>query len=155
MAIVLSDQLQNIADQDVKFNSGVNTDGARVRIKYFSITLAAAAIADTVSLLKLPAGARILGGRAQTAATLGTSSTLAFGTGTALQDGAGGTLAAGAANLKAAAATTSAVNFELAATALLGSGALTTGRAETLVYATVAGGAVTGELTGWVSYSQN
>lgn len=156
MSAILSTELQNIADDSVKFNSGVNTDGARVRIKAFHILLAAGQIADTISLVKLPPNSRILGGKAKTGATLGAASTLAFGTDTALVKADGTTtIAAGAANLKAAAASSAVINFDLAATQALGSSALTTGRAETLVYATIAGGAVSGLLTGWVEYCQN
>ncbi len=154
MAELFVTEISGPAGPSTEFVSGINTNGAKSRIKAFSYTFAGASIGDTLVLALLPPNARLLRGVLNGAA-LGGSTTLAVGTGTGLTQPGGAAIAASNANLKAAAATSSVFTTPFAATLALGAGATTTGRQQTKVYATLAGGAATGLVAGWVEYAQN
>ncbi len=134
-----------------------NTDlGGKERIAFFSFLTTGSAQNDTVELVRLPKGTRILGGHIISEA-LGTSVTLSVGTDKDIVNGVADTaIAAGAANLLAATSHASAANSSLAATYALGAGARCEA-GETLVYATIGGATPTTakQVQGWVRYLQN
>lgn len=156
MASTNSDQLAVQSAAGNQYLEGNRDINAKRRVDFFSV-LSTAAIGDTINLVKLPKGARILGGRLTGQANTA-SSTLSLGTDQALVSGSGGAVAisAGAANLLAATAISSAYDVEFAATFALGRGALASAAA-TIVYATVGGATLTGtaHITGWVEYTVN
>lgn len=119
-----------------------NEFGGRLRVLYFSCTLAASGLAtgDTITLGKIPANARLIEGNFAWSATQGATATTAIGT------------SASAAAYFAAAVTASAAKFPIIATQALGYGTVTT--AETTVVATNAAAAWTAAtvLTGEIKY---
>lgn len=144
------------AGTSYSLTSGVNTLGAKERISFFSVLTTGAVNADVLQLVKLPKGARILGGQLVTEA-LGSSVTLSLGTDLALAQGVADTaIAAGAANLLAATSHASAANTPFAATYALGAGARCDA-GETTISATIGGADPTTakQIQGWVRYVQN
>lgn len=160
MATLYSDQVTiaraAAAGTSYSLASGTDTLGAKERISFFSILTTGAVNGDTLQLVKVPKGSRILGGQVISEA-LGTSVTLSIGTDVALAQGVADTaIAAGAANLLAATSHASAANTAFAATYALGAGARCTA-GETTLTATVGGADPTTakQIQGWVRYVQN
>ena len=116
----------------------------RVRVAYADFTAAGAE--ETISMFKLPNGARIVGGRANHAA-LGSGTTLSVGH-AAYVNAAGTTVAADVDEYKAAAASTGAVGFNIAATTALGENSVVDAPDGLVVTATTAGGS---DATGFLS----
>lgn len=153
-----SDQLALVSTPGNHYVEGNRDVNAKIRIDYFSVLVAAGfnGIADTLELVSLPKGARILDGNLVGPANTA-SSTLALGTSHDLVGGSGDavTIAAGPANLLAAASTAAAYNLPFANTFALGAGFKTTAR--TKVVATIGGAALTvgSQVTGWIKYTVN
>jgi hypothetical protein len=120
----------------------------RVRIAYADFTAAGAQ--ETISMFKLPNGARIIGGRVNHAA-LGSSTTLSVGH-AAYDNAAGTTVAADVDEYKAAAASTSVTAFNIAATKALGENSVVDAPDGLIVTATTAGGNATGLITVQMTY---
>ena len=116
----------------------------RVRVAYADFTAAGAQ--ETISMFKLPNGARIIGGRVNHAA-LGSSTTLSIGH-AAYDNAAGTTVAADVDEYKAAAASTSVSAFNVAATTALGENSVVDAPDGLVVTATTAGGS---NATGFMS----
>lgn len=70
-----STQITNMA----AYRDTSNATGGRVRKAYFTCTVPTTGIADTMTLTKLPKGARVLGGRIQFTVAQGASATTAVG----------------------------------------------------------------------------
>src|ERR1700693_677139 len=136
-----SDQMAKVLGTPTKLVKP-NEFGGRVRTVYFSCTLPGSGLAtgDTITLCRIPANARLIGGNFAWSATQGATATTAIGT------------AASAGAYFAAAVTASAAKFGLIATQALGHGTVTT--AETTVIATnaAAAWAVSSVLTGNIDY---
>ena len=121
----------------------------RVRVAYADFTAAGAE--ETISMFKLPNGARIIGGRANHAA-LGSGTTLSVGH-AAYVNAAGTTVAADVDEYKAAAASTGAVGFNIAATTALGENSVVDAPDGLIITATTAGGSnATGFLSVQMTY---
>tara|TARA_R110001592_G_scaffold333317_1_gene617113 strand:- start:39 stop:488 length:450 start_codon:yes stop_codon:yes gene_type:complete len=116
----------------------------RVRVAFADFTAAGAE--ETISMFKLPDGARIIGGRANHAA-LGSGTTLSVGH-AAYVNAAGTTVAADVDEYKAAAASTGAVGFNIAATTALGENSIVDAPDGLVVTVTTAGGS---DATGFLS----
>lgn len=135
-----SDQLANAAASPPSMNNP-STDGY-LKIKFFSWT-GTAAQNDTVNLVKLPKGARVLFGRVLTTA-LGTGVTLELGDGTTATEYLGST----------SVAAISSTDFANTA-ALNGAGSQGDLSAEITLVATLGGAAPTsGTIQGFVAYSE-
>ena len=120
----------------------------RVRVAYADYTAAGAQ--ETISMFKLPNGARIIGGRVNHAA-LGSSTTLSIGH-AAYDNAAGTTVAADVDEYKAAAASTSVSAFNIAATTALGENSVVDAPDGLVVTATTAGGDATGLIEVQMTY---
>ena len=120
----------------------------RVRIAYADFTAAGAQ--ETISMFKLPNGARIIGGRVNHAA-LGSSTTLSVGH-AAYDNAAGTTVAADVDEYKAAAASTSVTAFNIAATKALGENSVVDAPDALVVTATTAGANATGLIEVQMTY---
>jgi hypothetical protein len=120
----------------------------RVRIAYADFTAAGAQ--ETISMFKLPNGARIIGGRVNHAA-LGSSTTLSVGH-AAYDNAAGTTVAADVDEYKAAAASTSVTAFNIAATKALGENSVVDAPDGLVVTATTAGANATGLIEVQMTY---
>ena len=121
----------------------------RVRVAFANFTAAGAE--ETISMFKLPNGARIIHGRANHAA-LGSGTTLSVGH-AAYVNAAGTTVAADPDEYKAAAASTGAVGFNIAATTALGENSIVDAPEGLVVTATTAGGSnATGFLSVQMTY---
>ena len=120
----------------------------RVRVAYADFTAAGAQ--ETISMFKLPNGARIIGGRVNHAA-LGSSTTLSIGH-AAYDNAAGTTVAADVDEYKAAAASTSVSAFNIAATTALGENSVVDAPNGLVVTATTAGGDATGLIEVQMTY---
>ena len=120
----------------------------RVRVAYADFTAAGAQ--ETISMFKLPNGARIIGGRVNHAA-LGSSTTLSIGH-AAYDNAAGTTVAADVDEYKAAAASTSVSAFNIAATTALGENSVVDAPDGLIVTATTAGANATGLITVQMTY---
>ena len=121
----------------------------RVRVAYADFTAAGAE--ETISMFKLPNGARIIGGRANHAA-LGSGTTLSVGH-AAYVNAAGTTVVADVDEYKAAAASTGAVGFNIAATTALGENSVVDAPDGLIITATTAGGSnATGFLSVQMTY---
>ena len=121
----------------------------RVRVAYADFTAAGAE--ETISMFKLPNGARIIGGRANHAA-LGSGTTLSIGH-AAYVNAAGTTVALDVDEYKAAAASTGAVGFNIAATTALGENSVVDAPDGLIITATTAGGSnATGFLSVQMTY---
>jgi hypothetical protein len=120
----------------------------RVRIAYADFTAAGAQ--ETISMFKLPNGARIIGGRVNHAA-LGSSTTLSVGH-AAYDNAAGTTVAADVDEYKAAAASTSVTAFNIAATKALGENSVVDAPDGLVVTATTSGGNATGKIEVQMTY---
>ena len=120
----------------------------RVRVAYADFTAAGAQ--ETISMFKLPNGARIIGGRVNHAA-LGSSTTLSIGH-AAYDNAAGTTVAADVDEYKAAAASTSVSAFNIAATTALGENSVVDAPDGLVVTATTAGGDATGLIEVQMTY---
>tara|TARA_R110001632_G_scaffold142061_1_gene258071 strand:- start:33 stop:482 length:450 start_codon:yes stop_codon:yes gene_type:complete len=116
----------------------------RVRVAFADFTAEGAE--ETISMFKLPDGARIIGGRANHAA-LGSGTTLSVGH-AAYVNAAGTTVAADVDEYKAAAASTGAVGFNIAATTALGENSIVDAPDGLVVTVTTAGGS---DATGFLS----
>ena len=116
----------------------------RVRVAFADFTAAGAE--ETISMFKLPDGARIIGGRANHAA-LGSGTTLSVGH-AAYVNAAGTTVVADVDEYKAAAASTGAVGFNIAATTALGENSIVDAPDGLVVTVTTAGGS---DATGFLS----
>ena len=116
----------------------------RVRVAFADFTAAGAE--ETISMFKLPDGARIIGGRANHAA-LGSGTTLSVGH-AAYVNAAGTTVVADVDEYKAAAASTGAVGFNIAATTALGENSIVDAPDGLIVTVTTAGGS---DATGFLS----
>ena len=116
----------------------------RVRVAFADFTAAGAE--ETISMFKLPNGARIIGGRANHAA-LGSGTTLSVGH-AAYVNAAGTTVVADVDEYKAAAASTGAVGFNIAATTALGENSIVDAPDGLVVTVTTAGGS---DATGFLS----
>ena len=116
----------------------------RVRVAFADFTAAGAE--ETISMFKLPDGARIIGGRANHAA-LGSGTTLSVGH-AAYVNAAGTTVVADVDEYKAAAASTGAVGFNIAATTALGENSIVDAPDGLVVTVTTAGGS---DATGFMS----
>lgn len=161
MAALYSDQITIAralaAGSGYSLNNGILESGGTERIEFFSFLTTGAAQNDTVALVKLPKGARILGGEIVSEA-LGASVTLALGTDVDLTTGTADatTISAGAANLLAATSHATAAKTAFAATFLLGAGAKCNA-GHTTITATIGGATPTTakQVVGWVRYLQN
>lgn len=161
MAVLYSDQItlaRSAANGNGNsFSNGMTEIGAKERIVFFSKISTGSAQNDTLELVRLPKGARILGGQL-VAEALGASVTIALGTDLDLTEGnaAGTAISAGAAILLAATDVSGATNTAFAATYALGAGALCAAGVTTII-ATIAGGTPTTarDIVGWVRYVQN
>jgi hypothetical protein len=120
----------------------------RVRVAYADFTAAGAQ--ETISMFKLPNGARIIGGRVNHAA-LGSGTTLSIGH-AAYVNAAGTTVAADVDEYKAAAASTSISAFNIAATTALGENSVVDAPNGLVVTATTAGGDATGLIEVQMTY---
>jgi len=120
----------------------------RVRVAYADFTAAGAQ--ETISMFKLPNGARIIGGRVNHAA-LGSGTTLSIGH-AAYDNAAGTTVAADVDEYKAAAASTSVSAFNIAATTALGENSVVDAPDGLVVTATTAGGDATGLIEVQMTY---
>ena len=120
----------------------------RVRVAYADFTAAGAQ--ETISMFKLPNGARIIGGRVNHAA-LGSSTTLSIGH-AAYDNAAGTTVAADVDEYKAAAASTSVSAFNIAATTALGENSVVDAPDGLIVTATTAGANATGLIKVQMTY---
>ena len=120
----------------------------RVRVAYADFTAAGAQ--ETISMFKLPNGARIIGGRVNHAA-LGSSTTLSVGH-AAYDNAAGTTVAADVDEYKAAAASTSVSAFNIAATKALGENSVVDAPDGLVVTATTAGANATGLIEVQMTY---
>ena len=120
----------------------------RVRVAYADFTAAGAQ--ETISMFKLPNGARIIGGRVNHAA-LGSSTTLSIGH-AAYDNAAGTTVAADVDEYKAAAASTSLTSFNIAATTALGENSVVDAPDGLVVTATTAGANATGLIEVQMTY---
>ena len=120
----------------------------RVRVAYADFTAAGAQ--ETISMFKLPNGARIIGGRVNHAA-LGSSTTLSIGH-AAYVNAAGTTVAADVDEYKAAAASTSVSAFNVAATTALGENSVVDAPDGLVVTATTAGANATGLIEVQMTY---
>ena len=120
----------------------------RVRVAYADFTAAGAQ--ETISMFKLPNGARIIGGRVNHAA-LGSSTTLSIGH-AAYDNAAGTTVAADVDEYKAAAASTSVSAFNIAATTALGENSVVDAPDGLVVTATTAGANATGLIEVQMTY---
>ena len=120
----------------------------RVRVAYADFTAATAQ--ETISMFKLPNGARIIGGRVNHAA-LGSSTTLSVGH-AAYDNAAGTTVAADVDEYKAAAASTSVTAFNIAATKALGENSVVDAPDGLVVTATTAGANATGLIEVQMTY---
>ena len=120
----------------------------RVRVAFADFTAAGAE--ETISMFKLPDGARIIGGRANHAA-LGSGTTLSVGH-AAYVNAAGTTVAADVDEYKAAAASTGAVGFNIAATTALGENSVVDAPDGLVVTATTAGANATGLIEVQMTY---
>ena len=121
----------------------------RVRVAFADFTAAGAE--ETISMFKLPNGARIIGGRANHAA-LGSGTTLSVGH-AAYVNAAGATVALDVDEYKAAAASTGAVGFNIAATTALGENSVVDAPDGLIITATTAGGSnATGFLSVQMTY---
>ena len=120
----------------------------RVRVAYADFTADAAQ--ETISMFKLPDGARIIGGRVNHA-NLGTSTTLSIGH-AAYVNAAGTTVALDVDEYKAAAASTSVSAFNIAATTVLGENSIVDSPDGLIVTATTAGGDATGKIEVQMTY---
>ena len=116
----------------------------RVRVAFADFTAEGAE--ETISMFKLPDGARIIGGRANHAA-LGSGTTLSVGH-AAYVNAAGTTVVADVDEYKAAAASTGAVGFNIAATTALGENSIVDAPDGLVVTVTTAGGS---DATGFLS----
>ena len=116
----------------------------RVRVAFADFTAAGAE--ETISMFKLPDGARIIGGRANHAA-LGSGTTLSVGH-AAYVNAAGTTVVADVDEYKVAAASTAAVGFNIAATTALGENSIVDAPDGLVVTVTTAGGS---DATGFLS----
>lgn len=70
-----STQITNMA----AYKDTANATGGRVRMAYFTCTVPTVGIADTMTLTKLPKGARVLGGQIQFTVAQGATATTAVG----------------------------------------------------------------------------
>jgi hypothetical protein len=61
------------------YRDTANATGGRLRYAYFTCTVPTTGIADTMTLTKLPKGARVLGGRLQFTVAQGATATTAIG----------------------------------------------------------------------------
>ena len=120
----------------------------RVRVAYADFTAAGAQ--ETISMFKLPNGARIIGGRVNHAA-LGSSTTLSIGH-AAYDNAAGTTVAADVDEYKAAASSNSVTSFNIANTTVLGENSVVDSPDGLIVTATTAGGNATGKLEVQMTY---
>ena len=120
----------------------------RVRVAYADFTAAGAQ--ETISMFKLPDGARIIGGRVNHAA-FGSSTTLSIGH-AAYDNAAGTTVAADVDEYKAAAASTSVSAFNVAATTALGENSVVDAPDGLVVTATTAGANATGLIEVQMTY---
>ena len=120
----------------------------RVRVAYADFTAAGAQ--ETISMFKLPNGARIIGGRVNHAA-LGSGTTLSIGH-AAYDNAAGTTVAADVDEYKAAAASTSVSAFNIAATTALGENSVVDAPDGLVVTATTAGANATGLIEVQMTY---
>ena len=120
----------------------------RVRVAYADFTAATAQ--ETISMFKLPNGARIIGGRLNHAA-LGGSTTVSVGH-AAYDNAAGTTVAADVDEYKAAAASTSVSAVDIAKTTALGENSVVDAPDGLIVTATTAGGNATGLITVQMTY---
>lgn len=78
MANTNSDQIANAVAVPVVHNKP-NEDGGRVRRKYFKVGTVPTGSGDTMTLCKLPKGARVLGGRFWFSVAQGVTATTAIG----------------------------------------------------------------------------
>jgi hypothetical protein len=120
----------------------------RVRVAFADFTAANAQ--ETISMFKLPDGARIIGGRVNHA-NLGTSTTLSIGH-AAYVNAAGTTVALDVDEYNAAAATTSVASRNIATTTALGENSVVDAPDGLVITATTAGGAATGFLSVQMTY---
>ena len=120
----------------------------RVRVAYADFTAAGAE--ETISMFKLPNGARIIGGRANHAA-LGSGTTLSIGH-AAYVNAAGTTVALDVDEYKAAAAATSVSAFNIANSTALGENSVVDAPDGLVVTATTAGANATGLITVQMTY---
>ena len=120
----------------------------RVRVAYADFTADAAQ--ETISMFKLPDGARIIGGRVNHA-NLGTSTTLSIGH-AAYVKADKTAVAADVDEYKAAAASTSVSAFNIAATTVLGENSIVDSPDGLIVTATTAGGDATGKIEVQMTY---
>ena len=120
----------------------------RVRVAFADFTAAGAE--ETISMFKLPDGARIIGGRVNHVA-LGGSTTLSIGH-AAYVKADETAVAADVDEYKAAAASTSVSAFNIAATTVLGENSIVDSPDGLIVTATTAGGNATGKIEVQMTY---
>lgn len=121
----------------------------RVRVAYADYTAAGAQ--ETISMFKLPNGARIIGGRVNHAQLAGATTTLSIGH-AAYVNAAGTTVAADVDEYKAAALATSVSAFNIAATTALGENSVVDAPDGLVVTATTAGANATGLIEVQMTY---
>jgi len=120
----------------------------RVRIAYADFTAAGAQ--ETISMFKLPDGARIIGGRVNHIA-LGGSTQLSVGHAEYV-NAAGATIAADVDEYKAAAGSNSVSAFNIAATTVLGENSTVDAPDGLIITATTAGANATGKIEVQMTY---
>jgi hypothetical protein len=103
MANVNSDQIGKILSNPVQ-HVKPNEWGGRLRVAYFSVPAVPTGLGDTMTLCKLPKGARVLGGKFAFSVAQGTTATTAIGT------------ASNSGKYRAAAVTNSTSEFPIAST---------------------------------------
>ena len=121
----------------------------RVRVAYADYTAAGAQ--ETISMFKLPNGARIIGGRVNHAQLAGATTTLSIGH-AAYVNAAGTTVALDVDEYNAAAATTSVASRYIATTTALGENSVVDAPDGLVITATTAGGDATGFMSLQMTY---
>ena len=116
MANTNSTQITNMA----AYKDTANATGGRLRGAYFNVAVVPVGAGDTMTLTKLPKGARVVGGWVQFGAAQGATATTAIG------------ISGTAAKYRVAAITNALTQFAIADTAAVGAGTETTAE-ETII----------------------
>jgi hypothetical protein len=133
-----STQIANlIADPVVHLRP--DEQGGRVRRNYFTATVPTAGVADTMTLTRIPAGVRVMGGRIWFSAAQGAAATTAIG------------IAGTTGKYRAAAVTNATTGFPLAESIVENQGALTTAM-ETILATNAAATWTAGTFRGFIEY---
>lgn len=130
-----STQITNMA----AYRDTANATGGRLRSAFFSCTVPTSGTGDTMTLTKIPKGARVLGGFIQFSAAQGATATTAIG------------IAGTTGKYRAAAVTNSTAQFAIASTQAENCGVETTAE-ETIIATNAAAAWTAGTMIGRVDY---